>query len=196
MFTMTRTLGLLLLLAIGAGPASAAAPSDPAEPPEPPPAPLQVEPEEPPPAPLLPAPVVPAPAAPLAPVAAAPSPRPYTIAAWSGVALTLALVTAGTTLGILAQHRSDDLSRHTGQTVDGLPPIFDAAQQDEYTRLQTEGISFNRGTTVCLLLAGVSAVATGVLFWDRQRLFGKELVLAPALSPTNGSASLTLVGKF
>ena len=192
-----------------ATPSAGAASPSPLSPSSPPSTASAAEEPEPPPAPLL---VDPVPAA--APTdlsarprtevtgdakpraAAPPSPRAYTAAAWSGVALTLALVVTGTTLGVLSQSRSDELSRHTGQTVDGLPPVYDAAQADRYVQLQSDGASFNRGTIVCLLLAGVSAIGTGVLFWDRQRLFGKDLVLAPAVSPTDRLATVSLTGRF
>lgn len=135
-----------------------------------------VEEIEPPPAPLLPEPGE----AEARPLTGGRPDRPYVVAGYSGVALTLALVTAGTTLGLLAQQRADQLSQHTAQIEGGLPPIYDAAQHARYVELQDQGQRLAPAAVACFVIAGLSATATGLLFWDRQRLFGKALALRVA----------------
>ena len=123
--------------------------------------------------------------------------RGFSAAAWTGVAITVGLAISGTTLGILAQQRSDAQSRLTTQIVDGLPPIYDGAQDREWNRLQDEGTRFNAATIGCLVTAGVLAVGTGLLFWGRERRFGKDLALSvPALRIDSKSVAVTLGGRF
>jgi hypothetical protein len=207
-------LGLLLLAVIGRpGPALAGEQATPqAAPPgadaevEPPPAPLQIEPEP-----------EPAPAESTArsdepkPVKR-PSPergsRRLTGVAYGGVAATVALVTAGTVLGVLAQRRSDDLGRSTVQVIDGQPPVYTGAERDAFTALQSEGTAYNRATIACFIVAGVTAVASGLLFWDAKRLRPPEsrlalralrpelaLIAAPSSSLPSGGV-LSLKGRF
>ena len=123
--------------------------------------------------------------------------RGFSAAAWTGVVLTVGLAVTGTTLGILAQQRSDAQSRLTTQIVDGLPPIYDAAQDREWNRLQDEGTRFNAATIGCLVSAGVLAAGTGLLFWGRERRFGKDLALSvPALRFDSKNVALTVGGRF
>jgi hypothetical protein len=164
---------------------------------------------EPPPAPLVPGPL---PAS--APAVSAnrevkkipppPSPREsavetarfYNIGAWTGVGVTLALVVTGTVLGVLAQHRSDDLSLATVQRPGGVAPIYDAEARDAYETLQREGRAFSRVTIASFCLAGVTAVASGLLFWDATRINKSSagLALRPSFSGKEGM--LTLSGRF
>lgn len=121
----------------------------------------------------------------------------FTAAAWTGVVITVGLAVTGTTLGILAQQRSDAQSRLTTQIVDGLPPIYDAQQDLEWSRLQREGTRFNAASIGCLVSAGVLAVGTGLLFWGRERRFGKDLALSvPALRFDSKNVALTIGGRF
>lgn len=123
--------------------------------------------------------------------------RAYTAVGWVGVATTLTSILAGTTLGILAQQRSDAQSRLTTQLVDGLPPIYDAAQDAEWIRLHDEGRRFNGAAIGLLVFAGVEAIGTGVLFWERERLFGKDLALSlPTLRVGSREVALTIGGRF
>lgn len=194
-------LALLLCIALphqaqAQAPAQAEAP----EPPEPPPAPLQPVQETP--------PNLASPAA-----AAASSDRPQarrklaetqaertarlaTAAGWTGVAVTVAFITSGTVLGVLAKQRSDDLGRSTTQLIDGRPPVYDAAQQAAYQGLQNDGQMYNRAAIACLLVSGVTAVASGLLFWDAAALRpdDKKLALVPSFSSNSGH--LTLSGRF
>lgn len=123
--------------------------------------------------------------------------RGFSAAAWTGVALTVGLAVTGTALGILAQQRSDAQSRLTTQIVDGLPPIYDAAQDREWNRLQDEGARFNAATIGCLVSAGVLAAGSGLLFWGRERRFGKDLALSvPSLRFDSKNVALTIGGRF
>lgn len=203
--TPTTCLALLLVLYAqgvvrAASPSQGQSQSEPPELPEPPPAPLQ-EPPEPPPAPL----VVPDDEAAttsrrlLGPTPAQRSARIYTAVGWTGAGVTLAFITAGTVLGVLAQNRSDALSRYTTlRDGDNRPPLFDEEHRATYRNLQSEGQTFERATIGCFLSAGVAALATGVLFWDASKLQGKEkkLVLAPTLAVTPGGGLLSLSGRY
>lgn len=162
-----------------------------AEPPEPPPAPLQTVEETAPPA------AAPAPARPRISLAETPAERGArirTAAGWTGAAITGAFIVAGTALGVLAKQRSDDVSRSTTQLVDGRPPVYDAAQQAAFVGLQNDGQVYNRATIACFLVAGVTAVASGLLFWDAMNLRPKQVALLPSFAASSGS--LTLSGRF
>ena len=150
--------------------------------------------EEPPPAPLLPDP------AELELVAQrrtlAKKHSAYGAVGYTAAALTFGWVVAGSTLGMLAQSRSDELSRLTLQAGTGLPPVYDDAQREAYERVQQEGQSFRRATIACFIVAGGAALGTGVLFWRRSRVESaqKKLALIPSLSSQH--ASLTLIGRW
>jgi hypothetical protein len=203
-------LALVLLLAVGK---NARANGGPADLPEPPPAPLVIpsraaELPEPPPAPLVnstdPADQSEPPPAPLVipgeserPIAR-PAPRGQASrnAAWAGVAVTLALVTTGTVFGVLAQQRSDSLSRSTTQMIDGLAPIYDASQHAAFMDLQNQGRTYNAVTIGCFFAGGATALVSAILFWNAGRLAARDktLALVPALSISGGT--VTLVGRF
>lgn len=162
---------------------------------------------EPPPAPLTPD----APAAPAAPPSGAPAAgrvqaqrdetasraRLFRGAAWGGIALTLAFVTTGTVLGVLAQSRADELGRLTSYPAEGLPPVYDAAVRERYLGLQSDGQTYNRATVACFLAGGVTALASGLLFWDAARLVAgdKKLTLAPVPAAGTGG-TVVLSGRF
>ncbi len=207
---LARRVLLALSLALSwAGPTSAradgvpAAAAQAADPPEPPPAPLE-EPE-PDPAPL----VVEKTAAERAAEAAALAERERQVQAraaalraysglgWTGAALTLGLVITGVSFGVLSQNRSDALSRLSTQSSDGFPPVYDASQHAEWLRLQDEGPLFSRVAIGTLISAGVLAVGTGVLFWARERRFGKDLTAAaPTWQLRSSGSGLALLGRF
>jgi hypothetical protein len=161
------------------------------DPPEPPPAPLIVEEPAPP-------PLAPAPSPKPIELATRPPDRPYRIAAWVGVGLTLGFVVTGTVLGVLAQRNSDALQRETTQLVDGRPAVYDAAVQARYTDLMDHGVAWNRAAIACLIVAGATAVTSGLLFWDATRRAEKKdkLALRPAVSTGPGTAQLLLSGRF
>lgn len=176
---------------------------DPSLEPEPPPAPLQLEEEEPPPSRIPAESEKPAPTLTPSKPRDLPAPertaRRLSAAAWTGTAVTLGLITAGTVVGVLAQRRSDDLSRSTVQPEGGLPPIYDAAQHDAYTTLQREGRALDRATIACFLVAGITAATSGVLFWDAaairtaQKKLALRLSIQPELAAGVGRAASPLV---
>jgi hypothetical protein len=166
---------------------------EPKEMPEPPPAPLRVEPEPPAEPSREDAPRV----RQLPPLPAAA--RPYRIGGFIGVGLTLAFVVSGTVLGVLSQRDSDALMRLTSERVDDKPVIYDAERQMQYETLSSQGAAKNRATIACFIVAGVSAVASGVLFWDASRRVAEQkqsLALIPAISTENREARLLLSGRF
>jgi hypothetical protein len=127
--------------------------------------------------------------------------------AWAGVAVTLASLTAGIVFGVLAQQRSDSVSLSTTQLQNGVAPVYDAAQASALTNLQNQGQSYNGAAITLLLVSGVAAVTSGVLFWDAAGLAPKEdrLALAPSFGPISapsaGTATavggiLSLSGRF
>jgi hypothetical protein len=191
-----------LLLCLTAAIATAGEPSprppaqaEPPEPPEPPPAPLQIDPEPAVSTPVAPARVLSSRQLPPPP----PSERPYRIGGWIGTGLTLAFVTSGIVLGVLAQRDSDALVRLTSERSDGKPLPYDSERQARYEDLAKEGPALNRATIACFIVAGVSAVASGVLFWDASRRIAeqkKALALIPAISTENHEARLLLSGRF
>ena len=210
-----RLLGAVLLASLGTARSAAAAEPVPSSSP---PAPVKLllpdAPEtEPPPAPLSPDP--PAPSARLTtPAPAPPAPRPVQVprdetssrarlfkgVAWGGIALTLAFVTTGTVLGVLAQSRADELGRLTSYPAEGLPPVYDAAVRERYLGLQSDGQTYNRATVACFLAGGVTALASGLLFWDAARLGAgdKKLSFVPAGAGGTGGTGGTVVlsGRF
>ncbi len=204
---------VVLLIVVGRG---AHASSGVADPPEPPPAPL-VTPDaagqpEPPPAPLLttpdPADLPEPPPAPLVlPQVVPPDatlPRARSVSrgqasrntAWAGVAVTLALVTTGTVFGVLTQQRSDSLSRSTTQLIDGLAPVYDAAQHTAFTDLQNQGRTYNNVTIGCFFAGGTTALVSAILFWHAGRLAVRDKTLALVPSASTSGGTVTLVGRF
>lgn len=203
-----RLLGAVLLACVGT--ARLAGGAEPGPGPAPAPAVKLLLPDapetEPPPAPLTPdvaATPVALPNAPAARLVQAPRDetasraRLFRGAAWGGIALTLAFVTAGTVLGVLAQSRADELGRLTSYPAEGLPPVYDAAVRERYLGLQSDGQTYNRATVACFLAGGVTALASGLLFWDAARLVAgdKKLTLAPVPAAGTGG-TIVLSGRF
>ena len=116
--------------------------------------------------------------------------------AWVGVAATVAFVTAGAIMGLAAQSRSDEIGRREQMVGnDGQPARFDAATEAQFTGLRSDGQSFDRAAIALLTAAGVTAVASGVLFYvDRRgrRVDGKPLTLAPTFDPRGAGISARL----
>jgi hypothetical protein len=112
--------------------------------------------------------------------------------AWAGVAATVALVTAGGIMGLAAQSRSDEISRREQMVgLDGQPPRFDAATESQFSGLRSDGQAFDRAAIALLTAAGVTAVASGVLFYVDHRNKGgeKPVTLAPSLGPRGAGLS-------
>jgi hypothetical protein len=157
-------------------------------------------------APPAPAAAAPAPAAPT-PAAAPPAPPPpvetaappppgvveegpvsrLRVAAWVGVAATVAVLTAGAIFGLAAQSRGDEISRRfTFVDSTGQPRKFDASAQSDYQNLKDEGNLYNGLAIGFFAGAGALAVVTTVLFIvDAKRPAPTQhaLRLMPTLGP-------------
>lgn len=87
------------------------------------------------------------------------------VTAWVGVAVTVAVLTAGAILSLAAQSRADEISRRF-KFVDsmGQPKVFDATQQNDYNNLKDEGELYNNLGIGFFSAAGAAAIVTTVLF--------------------------------
>lgn len=87
------------------------------------------------------------------------------VAAWIGVASTLAVLTAGAIFGLAAQSRADEISRRLSFVdMSGQPHKFDAGAQTDLQSLRDDGNLYNGLAIGFYSVAAVSAVATVVLF--------------------------------
>jgi hypothetical protein len=87
------------------------------------------------------------------------------IAAWAGVATTIAVLTAGAIFGLAAQSRSDEISRRLSFVdATGQPHEFDATAQSDFKTLKDEGNLYNGLAIGFYSGAGALAVVTAVLF--------------------------------
>lgn len=92
--------------------------------------------------------------------------------AWGGVALTVAVLTAGAVLGLGAQNRADELVRRTSAFVGGKPPIYTASERDAYESLKSEGSAYNTAAIACFAVSGAAALTSAALFiadWRKGR---------------------------
>jgi tetratricopeptide (TPR) repeat protein len=92
-------------------------------------------------------------------------PSKLRIAAWIGVASTVAVLTAGAILGLSAQSRADEISRRLNFVdSNGQPKTFDMAQQADYKNLRDEGKTYEAVAIAFYALSGALAVTTAVMF--------------------------------
>lgn len=124
--------------------------------------------------------------------------RTYQAIGAVGATLTTALAISGITLGLLAQHRSDELSLLTVQRENGRAPLYDEAQRQQYEQLQQEGRTFQRATIACFVTVGVTALGSGLLFWQASRKESaiKKLALIPLPQLSTQQLALSLSGRF
>lgn len=137
----------------------------------------------------------PAPAA-VAPAATASSPAAaeetplshLRVAAWVGVAGSVALLTAGGIFGLAAQARADEISRRLTfvDPSSGQPRRFDAAAQTDYRSLRDEGRLYNALSIGFFAAAGAAAATTVTLFVLDRRHGGAKHALRVA--PTLGAS--------
>jgi len=124
------------------------------------------------------------------------------VAAWIGVAATVAVLTTGAILGLAAQSRADEISRRFNfADSNGQPRAFDASQQTEYRNLKNEGNLYNGLAIGFFAASGALAVATAVMFgMDYKQQKEKEgkkasaFRLAPQFGPQG--AGLSAAGSF
>jgi hypothetical protein len=87
------------------------------------------------------------------------------VAAWVGVATTVAVLTAGAIFALAAESRGDEISRRfTFVDANGQPRKFDASAQSDYHNLKDEGELYNALGIGFFAAAGALAVVTTVLF--------------------------------
>ena len=122
------------------------------------------------------------------------------VAAWIGVASTLALLTAGAVFGLAAQSRADEITRQLSfVSTSGQPNQFTSATNSTLNQLKSDGNLYNGLGIAFFSASAASAVATVVLFVvDAKRPPEKKsataLRFAPAVGPN--SAGLSLQGSF
>jgi hypothetical protein len=147
----------------------------PPPPPEAPPSPSPMPEVAPPPPPAAAQEAPPPPAAAPAPAEKPPEPsgglledQPVSkmrIAAWIGVAATVATLAAGGIFGLSAQARADDISRKFSFVdANGQPRQFDATAQSDYKNTKDEGELYNDLAIGFFSASGALAVVTVVLF--------------------------------
>lgn len=115
---------------------------------------------------------------------------------FASAALTAGLLVTGPTLGVLAQNRSDELSRLTVQSENGIAPMYDADQRSTYERLQQEGLLFRSATIGFFVAGGVAAIGTGLLFYGQSRTESAQKKLSLFSVVTGNTTGLALLGRF
>jgi hypothetical protein len=87
------------------------------------------------------------------------------VAAWIGVAATLAVLTAGAIFGLSAESRSDEINRRLSFVdTNNQPHKFDASAQSDLQSLQHDGKLYNGLAIGFYSVAAASAVATVTMF--------------------------------
>jgi hypothetical protein len=192
---------------LSATPEAPPAPAPAPTPATPPPGATPVAPEAPPAATATPAPeATPAPAPEPAP---APAPAPVTgvveerpssklrVAAWIGVAATVAVLTAGAIFGLAAQSRADEIDRQLNFVdASGAPKKFDQATQDNLTNLKSDGNLYNGLAIGFFSAAGALAITTTVLFVLDWRHHKESRTAKLRVAPTVGKGGAGLVAGW
>jgi tetratricopeptide (TPR) repeat protein len=135
--------------------------------------------------------------------------RPATkmrVAAWVGVATTLALLTTGAILGLAAQSRGDEVGRRLSYVdASNQPNNYDSGAHSDLNSLKSEGRLYNGLAIGFYSAAGAAAIATTALFvvdWRNRNkaptqtagIDWRSLKLAPVVAP--GNAGLVVGGRF
>ncbi|MEO6955055.1 MAG: hypothetical protein ABI321_24860 [Polyangia bacterium] len=125
------------------------------------------------------------------------------VAAWSGVAATLALLTTGAILGLAAQSRGDEVTRRLS-FVDstGQPLTYDAAAKADFSDLRSQGKLYSGLSIGFYTASAAMAVVTTTLFlvdWRKnkkrdRKLAASAFVAAPMVAPHAGG--LVAGGSF
>jgi hypothetical protein len=123
------------------------------------------------------------------------------VAAWIGVAATVATLTAAAILGLAAQARADEIERHYNFVdASGVPKRFDQSEADTLSNLTSEGNLYNGLAIGFFSAAGALAVATTVMFViDNRRMHAEgaqrsSLRIAPTVS--KGAGGLAAAWSF
>jgi outer membrane biosynthesis protein TonB len=116
------------------------------------------------------------------------------VAAWIGVAATVAVLTAGAIFGLSAQARADEISRReTFVDANGQPNTFDAAAQKDYNDLKHDGHLYNDLSIGFFSAAGALAVTTVVLFvvdWKRPSAPKRAWRIEPTVGKDRAAVNL------
>lgn len=172
----------------------------------PPPGATPVVPEAPP---ATPAPAPEATPAPAPEPAPAPAPAPVTgvveekpssklrVAAWIGVAATVAVLTAGAIFGLAAQSRADEIDRQLNFVdASGAPKKFDQATQDNLTNLKSDGNLYNGLAIGFFSAAGALAITTTILFVVDWRQHKEARTAKLRVAPTVGKDGAGLIAGW
>jgi hypothetical protein len=120
-------------------------------------------------------------------------PSKMRITAWIGVAVTVAVLTAGAIFGLAAQSRADEITRReTFIDQNGQPSVFDAQAQADYKNLKDEGNLYNGLAIGFFSVAGAAAIATTVLFivdWRRPKAH-RDLAIQPLVGKDSAGVGL------
>ena len=119
------------------------------------------------------------------------------VAAWSGVAATLALLTTGAILGLAAQSRGDEVTRRLSFVdATGQPLTYDAAAKADFADLRSQGKLYNGLSVGFYTASAAMAVVTTTLFlvdWRRNKQHDRAAI-APMVAPNAGG--LVAAGTF
>jgi hypothetical protein len=121
-------------------------------------------------------------------------PTKMRIVAWVGVAVTVAVLTAGAIFGLAAQSRADEITRReTFIDMMGQPKTFTADEQTTYRNLRDEGNLYNGLAIGFFSVAAATAVATTVLFVVdyKRRPAPQAMRIEPTFGPRGGGLALT-----
>jgi hypothetical protein len=87
------------------------------------------------------------------------------VAAWIGVAATLAVLTAGAIFGLSAESRADEINRRLSFVdMNNQPHKFDQSAQSDLQSLKDDGDLYNGLAIGFYSVAAVSAIATVTMF--------------------------------
>jgi hypothetical protein len=117
------------------------------------------------------------------------------VAAWIGVAATVAVLTTGAILGLAAQARADEINRrYNFVDANGQPKMFDMQEQSDLANLTSDGNLYNGLAIGFFCGAGALAIATTVLFVldnrnQKQRAHAKLPSVAPTFSKNAGGVA-------
>jgi hypothetical protein len=121
------------------------------------------------------------------------------VAAWIGVAVTLAVLTAGAIFGLSAESRADEINRRLSFVdTNNQPHKFDQSAQSDLQSLRDDGNLYNGLAIGFYSVAAVSAVATVTMFIVDAKRGKPEKKQAWHLAPVVGknAGGFALGGSF
>jgi hypothetical protein len=122
------------------------------------------------------------------------------VGAWIGVAVTLAVLTAGAIFGLSAESRADEINRRLSFVdTNNQPHKFDQSMQSDLSQLKDDGNLYNGLAIGFYTVAAVSAVVTVTLFVvDAKRGKAEKKQAAWHLAPVVGknAGGFALGGSF